>query len=102
MEASQGTVTKTKNLHGRCRENSHQKTRVTITQHQKQPGRSLPLVRVSLPSPMKYLYALVICTAWIAGIVIAKGFWSTSIACFFPPWALYLIIERILIILKFI
>jgi len=51
---------------------------------------------------MRYLYALVICTAWIAGIVIAKGFWSTSIACVFPPWALYLLIERILIIMKFV
>ena len=46
---------------------------------------------------MKYIYVLIVCTAWIAGIVIAKGFWSTSIACVFLPWALYLLVERILI-----
>jgi hypothetical protein len=30
---------------------------------------------------------------WIAGFVIAKGFWST-LACLFPPWSFYLVIEH--------
>ena len=51
---------------------------------------------------MKYIYALIVCTAWIAGVVIAKGFWSTTIACAFPPYAFYLLIERALILLKLI
>lgn len=33
---------------------------------------------------------------WLAGTVIAKGFWSTAIACCFPPWAMYLLVERLL------
>lgn len=33
---------------------------------------------------------------WIAGIVIAKGFWSTFFSIFIPPYALYLIVERLL------
>lgn len=36
---------------------------------------------------------LVVVAAWIAGIVIAKGFWSTLAAIAIPPWALYLVIE---------
>ena len=42
---------------------------------------------------VKYLAAYVLLIAWIAGFVLAKGFWST-VACFFPPWAFYLVIER--------
>lgn len=33
---------------------------------------------------------------WVAGMVIAKGFWSTTISIVFFPWALYLVVERIL------
>jgi len=35
-------------------------------------------------------------TAWIAGIVIAKGVWSTLCAIFIPFWAWYLFIEKIM------
>lgn len=35
-----------------------------------------------------------IMTAWICGIVLAKGFWSTLFAVFAPPWAWYLFAER--------
>lgn len=34
---------------------------------------------------------------WIAGIVIAKGFWSTVFALCIPLWAWYLVIEKIMI-----
>lgn len=30
---------------------------------------------------------------WIAGIVLASGFWSTFFAIFFPPWGWYLSVE---------
>lgn len=36
--------------------------------------------------------------SWIAGVVIANGFWSTTIAVFFPPWAWYLLVEKCLIV----
>jgi len=31
--------------------------------------------------------------AWIFGIILANGFWSTFFAVFFPPWSYYLTIE---------
>ncbi len=46
---------------------------------------------------MKELVQLVLLVAWIAGIVIAKGFWSTFFAFFVPLWSWYLVIEHLLI-----
>lgn len=34
--------------------------------------------------------------AWLAGAVLAHGFWSTAFALFFPPWGWYLIAERLM------
>ena len=39
---------------------------------------------------------LIIVIPWIAGIVIAKGFWSTFFACIIPFYSWYLFIERIM------
>lgn len=39
---------------------------------------------------------LVIAFAWVAGLVLAKGFWSTLLAILVPPWGWYLIVERLL------
>lgn len=44
---------------------------------------------------MKGVASVVLLFAWIAGFVIAKGFWSTA-ACLFPLWAYYLVVERLL------
>lgn len=33
---------------------------------------------------------------WLAGIVLASGFWSTVFAIWIPPWALYLVVERVI------
>ena len=44
----------------------------------------------------EYLSGFVLLVWWLAGTVIAKGFWSTAIACCFPPWAMYLLVERVL------
>ena len=35
--------------------------------------------------------------SWIAGVVIAKGFWSTFFAVIIPFWSWYLVVESILI-----
>lgn len=45
---------------------------------------------------MKYLYMMVLIIAWISGIVIAKGFFSTLVAMIFPVWSYYLTIELLL------
>lgn len=39
---------------------------------------------------------------WLAGIVLAKGVWSTLSAVFFFPYAWYLIIEKVMITLGII
>jgi hypothetical protein len=43
------------------------------------------------------LASTLIMLIWIAGVVLAKGFWSTLIALVFPPWALYLTVEASLL-----
>ena len=48
------------------------------------------------PKPTQ-MYSLLFYIAWIAGIVISKGFWSCLFSITFPPWSLYLFIERVLI-----
>jgi hypothetical protein len=40
--------------------------------------------------------------AWLAGIVAANGFISTFCAIFFPPYAWYLVTERIMLVLGLI
>lgn len=49
---------------------------------------------------MKYLVAylgsLLAGIVYIAGIVIANGFWSTLFALFIPPWGWYLVLEKLM------
>ena len=33
---------------------------------------------------------------WIAGIILAKGFWSTLAAVFLPLWDIYLVVDKVL------
>ncbi len=42
---------------------------------------------------MRELVGLLIVMLWLAGIVIAKGDWSTLFAVVFPPYAWYLVVE---------
>jgi hypothetical protein len=46
---------------------------------------------------MKYIANLLFALMWIAGIVIAKGFWSTFFAIVMPFWAYYLVVEQVVI-----
>lgn len=34
---------------------------------------------------------------WLAGMVLAKGFWSTAAAVCVPPYAWYLVVERVMV-----
>ena len=45
---------------------------------------------------MKSLVGLIFCIAWMGGVVLANGFWSTLLAIAFPVWAWYLTIEHLL------
>lgn len=40
--------------------------------------------------------ALVIVLAWIAGVALAHGVWSTVAAIFVPFYAWYLVVERLM------
>lgn len=46
---------------------------------------------------MKYIVRFIFAIMWIAGIVIAKGFWSTFFAVVFPFWSYYLVVEQLVI-----
>ncbi len=43
-----------------------------------------------------YLAAFILIATWIAGVVIAKGIWSTLFAIMIPFWAWYLLIEKLM------
>ena len=43
------------------------------------------------------LLLLFIVIPWVAGAVLSKGFWLTTAAIFFPPYAWYVVVERALV-----
>lgn len=43
---------------------------------------------------MRYVASFVLLVAWLAGIVMAAGFWLTALAICFPVYAWYLVVER--------
>ncbi len=45
---------------------------------------------------MVYVYHLFAVGAWVVGVVLAKGFWSTFFAVLIFPWAWYLTAEALL------
>lgn len=46
---------------------------------------------------MKELVRMIAVAIWIAGIIIAKGFWSTFFAVIIPFWSWYLVVEKVMI-----
>lgn len=36
------------------------------------------------------------CIAWIMGVVLAKGFWLTTLSIFFPFYSWYLVAEEVM------
>lgn len=57
---------------------------------------------------MKYLNMLTgnifgeaLLVAWMMGIVLAKGFWLTTLSIFLPFYAWYLVVEKIMILSGF-
>jgi len=46
---------------------------------------------------MKSLLSTCMLFIWMAGIVLANGFWSTFFAIIFPIWSVYLVVEQIMI-----
>ena len=45
---------------------------------------------------MKGIAFVILAFSWIAGVVLAKGFWLTALAISIPFYAWYLIVERVM------
>lgn len=52
-----------------------------------------------MKTPDDALILLFIVPPWLAGMVLAKGFWLTAAAVFFPPYAWYLVVERAMVVI---
>lgn len=50
---------------------------------------SLAIVRTIIKSVL----GVIAVVFWLAGLVVAKGFWTTAF-CYFPPFAWYLVVEK--------
>ena len=44
------------------------------------------------------LMLLIICVPWLIGIVLSKGFWSCLFATCVPPYAWYLVVEKVMLL----
>jgi len=51
---------------------------------------------------MEWIIRLVLIAGWIAGIVIANGFWSTLFSVFIAPYAWYLVVEKIMLVSRWL
>lgn len=45
---------------------------------------------------MKGLSVVIVGAASVGGIILAKGFWLTTLAVLFPPYAYYLVAAKLL------
>jgi hypothetical protein len=44
------------------------------------------------------LMEILVIMAWLAGVVLSKGFWSCLFAIVIPPYAWYLVVEKVMLI----
>lgn len=51
---------------------------------------------------VEFVGGIFIGIAWLEGIVLAHGFLSTAVAVCFPPYAWYLVVERLMIMVGLI
>ena len=53
------------------------------------------MFNVKLKPPISPLVSFLFLVWWLLGIVLAKGFWIVAVAIFFPPYAFYLVVEKV-------
>jgi hypothetical protein len=46
---------------------------------------------------MKHIIKFVLLLVWVAGVVLAKGFWFTVLSIVIPFYSLYLVVEQIML-----
>ena len=44
------------------------------------------------------IITIIVVVPWLIGIVISKGFWSCLFAIVIPPYAWYLVVEKVMLI----
>ena len=54
-------------------------------------------MRVKIRGLTGVLMLLIICIPWIIGIVLSKGFWSCLFAIGIPPYAWYVVVEKVML-----
>ena len=47
------------------------------------------------------IFKVALFVAWMMGVVMAKGFWLTTLSIFFPFYAWYLVVEELMTIIGF-
>jgi len=52
---------------------------------------------MNINKPAEMFYSFIAIIAWLAGIVYAKGTAATIIACVFPLYAWYLVVEHVML-----
>lgn len=45
---------------------------------------------------IELVFSAVVVVLWLAGIVLAKGFWSTFFSVLIAPYGWYLVVEKIM------
>jgi hypothetical protein len=74
-----------------------------ITERRETPPTPPPSTAVYEGGGCSYILAYcLLLWMWIGGAVLAKGAWLTTLAIFMPPYAMYLVIERVMIVTGFI
>lgn len=54
------------------------------------------IIQVEHVSGGGFMFLLIFVVWWLAGIVLAKGFWPVAFAISMPPYAMYLVVERVM------
>lgn len=43
------------------------------------------------------MITIIVVVTWLTGIVLSKGFWSCLFATWIPPYAWYLVVEKVML-----